>query len=77
MKKSIAILSILLLVSSLSCRNDQDHIENRGAEDHQRRGDEDAPSGIICRDSVFTSETGNGHDEEPPRKDLQQWRQAP
>lgn len=70
MKKSIAILSIFLLLSSLSCRNEFDHNE-----DSNRPMQGSKKEKFFCKDSTGASQVDG--EKEPPRKDLQQWRQTP
>ena len=70
MKKSISILSVFLLASLSACRS-----ENT-----------DSPLGAFSenvvpqyyqRDSTESSRSSGGKDDEPPRKDLQQWKMLP
>ena len=71
MKKSISILSVFLLASLSACRS-----ENT-----------DSPLGEFSenvvepqyyqRDSTESSHNNGGKDDEPPRKDLQQWKMLP
>ncbi|QBO58383.1 hypothetical protein [Chryseobacterium salivictor] len=72
MKKSISILSFVLLFSSLSCRSVTDEL---GLPEIQQM--ETVSSAYFKRDSISSSQSAGGKDDEPPRKDLQQWRQQP
>ncbi len=70
MKKVISVLSFLLIINASSCRNVNGAPDDPGAEDAQL-----VPAPSVQRDSTAYSESAGGKDEEPPRKDLQQWKQ--
>ncbi len=71
MKKSISILSVFLLVSLSACR-----IENADPPLSEFSGNVVVPQ-YYQRDSTESSHSNGGKDDEPPRKDLQQWKILP
>lgn len=62
-------MSVFLLLSTGACRsgNDDVNLSEISREEHSLP--------VLQRDSV--TQANGGKDEEPPRKDLQQWKQLP
>ena len=69
MKKVISVLSFLLIINASSCRNVNGAPDDLSAENARL-----VPAPSVQRDSTVYSESGGGKDEEPPRKDIQQWK---
>ena len=72
MKKSISILSVFLLLSSYACRSGNDEFRIT-----EFQNPEPASSSYFQRDSIPNDQSTDGKDDEPPRKDLQQWKPIP
>jgi hypothetical protein len=70
MKKSIAILSIFLLLITTSCRDEINEVGFQKTEniDFQKQK-------LFSRDSIPNPPSSSNSGEEPPRKDTWQWRQ--
>lgn len=70
MKKVISTVSVFLLLSTGACRsgNDDVNLSTISRVEH-------SPPAYFQRDSV--TEANGGKDQEPPRKDLQQWKLLP
>ncbi|MDP2452504.1 MULTISPECIES: hypothetical protein [unclassified Kaistella] len=69
MKKSIAILSIFLLIITVSCRDDL-----RFNPISQGTSEEGIAAKGVPQDSLPENSSHGSGDPEPPRKDLSQWR---
>ena len=72
MKKVISIVSFLSVLTLLACRSENDEYEFVEAESSNVI----VPEHYFQRDSTADSHSG-GNDQEPPRKDLLQWRTTP
>lgn len=70
MKKSISILSVFLLASLSACRSEN-------ADPPMNDFSKDVVPQYYQRDSTESSHSSGGKDDEPPRKDLQQWKMLP
>ena len=67
MKKSISILSVFLLASLSACRSEN-------TDSPLGEFSENVVPQYYQRDSTESSHSSGGKDDEPPRKDLQQWK---
>lgn len=70
MKKSISILSVFLLASLSACRSEN-------TDSSLGEFSENVVPQYYQRDSTESSHNNGGKDDEPPRKDLQQWKMLP
>lgn len=72
MKKVISIVSVLSVLSMVACRNGNDEYNESVSREN------DTMLQHYCqRDSTAASHSGGGNDQEPPRKDLLQWKGGP
>lgn len=72
MKKVISIVSVLSVLSLVACRNGNDEYNGSVS----RENDAMLPH-YYQRDSTAASHSGGGNEQEPPRKDLLQWKGGP
>ena len=72
MKKVISIGSVFSVLSMVACRNGNDEYNGSVS----RENDAILPH-YYQRDSTVASHSGGGNDQEPPRKDLLQWKGGP
>lgn len=72
MKKVISIVSILSVLNFMGCRSGNEELHPPGPEHAEA-----VPVHYFQRDSIEDSHSGGGKDQEPPRKDLLQWREMP